>query len=118
MKCAKCNSNTEYMYDEKFDCVCGHVISVAYYVCSACGFVFRIKDGEFMDGEAIDEKAIEAALESMFKSMVAEMEDDDGPKLSDLIHKCIRCGAVATEINKNCFVCTSCDFEWEVDDHV
>jgi len=34
--------------------------------------------------------------------------------MSDMIHKCIKCGEIAVPVDGFNFMCLSCDFEWEI----
>jgi len=52
-------------------------------------------------------------IENLKRTQVASK---DYKTMSDFIHKCLRCNAIAFQVSENCFRCAKCDFEWEVVD--
>jgi len=125
MKCAECSNIVNHMYDEDIQCECGHTIVIQYYICNGCGFIYRFKDGEFMDGVAVSAPIVDMAMDYLLDAVsedIGAVSEDIGEEdanrftMSNFLHSCIKCESVATEIKPGYYVCTSCDFEWEVED--
>lgn len=124
MKCTECSNNVTHMYDEDIQCECGHTIVIQYYICNGCGFICRFKDGNFMDGMAVSAPMVNIAMDYLLDAVSEDVgaisedtgEEDERFNMSSFLHHCIKCESVATEIKTGYYVCTSCNFEWEVED--
>lgn len=120
MNCPACESNTgSVLFEDSIECRCGHVITVTYCVCLECDFVWRLNDGEFMDGSLIDSDSLYKAVEDVVESAIKRVNTKPTiESLRESLHPCVRCGETAIETDKNVFMCTNCGFEWEVKDYV
>jgi len=124
MLCPNCKKDSGgIMYKDVITCgKCGEHIVIDYCSCHMCGYTWRLNNGEFLDGNMIDEQGMDQMLEEI-KTLIDEEFDDDveyivkkpeGNNMSDMIHKCIRCGELAYPIGEDAFKCSSCGFEWEI----
>lgn len=125
MECPNCKENSGgIMYKDVITCSkCGEHIVVDYCSCHICGYTWRLNNGEFLDGNVVDEEGLEQMLEEIGTLIDEELGDEyaiEKPKdredliMSDMIHKCIRCGEIAYPVGDYDFRCSSCGFEWEV----
>jgi len=124
MKCPDCERNSgEVIYGEEFICdKCDGELIINYCVCHTCGYSWRLKNNEFLDGHKIDEETINQMLGSFetflkeelgtTKSIIREVKNCS--KMSDIIHVCIKCGEIAHPIDDCSFECPACGFKWEV----
>jgi len=108
---------------------CGKQLIISYNACRKCDFTWRDNNGKFMDGDVVDKVSVQEVLanldneidesvfnldeeiERIFESTADERMDNN---MSDMIHKCIKCGEIAVPVDDFNFKCLSCDFEWEI----
>lgn len=131
MKCPNCDSDfVTLVYEDSFKCKeCGNIIKVEYMVCQKCGYTWRTNGGDFIDGVTVEERmeeiteGINSLLEHEEESgdfnrgnfIFSDLDDPLPTKsMSDMIHRCIKCGALAYPIGDGVFKCSYCGFEWEV----
>jgi len=131
MECPHCKENSGgVMYEDKIICDnCGEYLVIEYCACHVCGYTWRLNNGKFMDGDLINEESVnqmleelEALIKNEFSNDDVEVEtyygntkrNDDFRTMSDMIHKCIRCGKIAYPISNHEFKCSLCGFEWEI----
>jgi len=127
MLCHNCKRDSGgIMYKDVITCSkCGEHIVVDYCSCHICGYTWRLNNGEFLDGNMVDEEGLEQMLEEIGTLMEEEFGEDaeyvvkrsenkSYLNMSDMIHKCIKCGEIAYLIGDYDFKCSSCGFEWEV----
>ena len=131
IKCPDCGEMTGMLiHVDKFPCKCGDFVEVKFLGCP-CGFSWRTSDDIFIDGVKVDvssiQKIMEEAddfLEGLDKLNGVNLDVDVNYRpakfrsMSDMIHKCIKCGQVAIEKADGLFECTDreCGFSWEVDE--
>ena len=137
MECYSCKKDLGIcMYKDKVICNdCGKEIVISYNACRECGFTWRDNNGKFMDGDVIDGEGLNEVLdgldaiiesqnvppevmphldkeiEAMFESVADERTEKS---MSNMIHKCIRCGEIAIPSDEFNYKCPFCDFEWEI----
>lgn len=118
-KCPDCGKKTGIvMHIDKIPCTCGRSIVVEYIAC-VCGYSWRAADGVFMDGCQITVEDVEELLgevEEFFEDQDIFKGENSGNSMEDLIHKCLRCGKIATQTKQNLYKCTVCGFSWEMDE--
>jgi hypothetical protein len=117
-KCPECGEMTGHiMHIDEFPCKCGDVVTVEYAVCD-CGMSWRAADGTFVDGCNMSIENVEELLsevENFFEDQEVFAGENSVDSMEDLIHKCLKCGAVATHPRPDLYECTACGFSWEVD---
>lgn len=132
MKCPDCekDSGAVMMVDTIICDRCGDELDISYCSC-ICGYTWRLKNDEFLDGSKIDEESIDQLLkdvESVLDEELADVIDDafdeaTPPKkrsprkysnMSDMLHSCIKCGEMAYPSDDYSFKCSVCGFEWEI----
>lgn len=143
MICLNCNSEDyEVTMSESFQCShCDGYIFIEYCMCKECSSIWRAIDGVIdeknvvspedlmgMIGDngplsgmmTIDADAIDMHDEDFLKRIEEEiMKHDnksDSATMADLVHKCMKCQAVAYEIKPGFYECVECGFSWEVID--
>lgn len=127
MECPNCKRNSGgIMYKDVITCgKCGEHIVMDYCSCHMCGYTWRLNNGEFFDGNMVDEEGLDQMLEEIKTLVDEELKDEVGYaiektesknnfSMSDMIHKCIRCGEIAYLIGDYNFKCPLCGFEWEI----
>lgn len=113
MSCIKCgDENVLTFFSEEFSCTeCNHPNEILYKVCRECGNVWKAL------GDQIVVEASDVDMKEMFGPEFEEFLDmlDEQPKsMQETIHKCLKCGKIAFEVEPDHYRCPSCDFEWEV----
>jgi hypothetical protein len=131
MICHKCGKEAITMYEESFDCECGKTNIIAIHVCDNCSLTWRSYNGEpleaseirfedFLSGEPANINLMSLEDNEVLKNMDKELLKVDRVKqgkaksMSDYIHNCIKCGAVAHEAKDGTYKCGECGFEWEI----
>jgi phosphosulfolactate synthase (CoM biosynthesis protein A) len=143
MECPNCgNDEVEIFMAEPIECVhCDKTTYIEYVRCEECSSVFKAVGGKVDDKSTmslpdnfvstIDDimsvlfsASHDVLDEEQFKEMIETMGDDVEVKeikvgfgqesMTDVIHKCLNCNAVAYEISQGKFACPDCDFTWEV----
>jgi len=124
MLCPNCKRNSGgVMYKDVITCnKCGEHIVIDYCSCHMCGYTWRLNNGEFLDGNMINEEGLDQMLEEISTLIDEEFDDDveyvikksKDNSMSGMIHKCIRCGETAYPTGDYSFKCSSCGFEWEI----
>jgi hypothetical protein len=117
MDCCVCNSNnTIVLSKEDFSCKhCGECTDVIYGACNDCGAVWKSVDGYVV--ECMSHEMSAEDLDRMVGDGVVVQVVDLEPRentMSNMIHHCVRCEAIAYEIGHGLYKCPECDFEWEV----
>lgn len=119
MNCPECgNESGALLYEDNIKCSCGHELVIGYCLCNNCGFVWRLRDGEYIDGGPVTQGSMDMAIDSIVKALTPQDFCSEGSVLMDALHPCVRCGKTATETDRNNFICVHCGFEWEVQDYV
>jgi len=114
LRCQGCDSFGIVMYTDEIPCVCGEMVHVNYVSCS-CGFSWREANGLYIDGGKFSQEEVLELLSELENVFESEGAISNDTPMGELIHKCIRCGAVAAQVKTGVYECTSCDFSWEVD---
>jgi len=141
MECPDCKEDLGIcMYKDKAICNdCGKEITISSNACRGCSFTWRDNNGRFMDGNVIDEESIGevlGGLDAIIKNQQSLLDDVDVPpemleneieavfesvadertkkSMSNMIHKCIKCGELAVPIDEFNYKCPFCGFEWEI----
>lgn len=118
-KCPECGDLTGHlMHVDKFPCKCGDKVCVEYAVCD-CGMSWRAVDGKFIDGCVISVENVNELVEEVeefFEDQGMFSGENPGDSMENLIHRCLKCGAIAAQAKENVYECTECDFSWEVDE--
>lgn len=129
MECIKCGSNnTSKFFIERIPCNhCGETIELEYEVCNDCHIMWKSVDGEvinnsfdapeeldrFLDNELGED--IEEFLKQAFDIPIEEVTiTNASSSMQSMVHRCIRCEAIAYETKPRFFHCADCGFEWEV----
>lgn len=138
MICLKCNSeNYTVMMSESFQCShCDGYIFLEYCTCDNCGAMWRAIDGEIdeknivtpddlvnmitplggmitmdpADSPLIDEDFVKRLEEELLK----HENKENAASMADLVHRCMRCQALAYESKPGNYECSECGFSWEV----
>ena len=143
MDCPICGTEAEIFMTEPIECMhCGEYTYIDYNRCTECNVVFKAV-GEKIDEDSImkapedflntlddvmsmafSEKP-ESLSEEEFQNFIQNIGDDveitelrptKESSMSSMIHKCLKCQAVAYETKEGNYRCTDCGFEWEVVD--
>jgi hypothetical protein len=125
MDCTQCGEgyNTFEIYREEVPCGhCGGLNIITYEICKECGTLFRICNGEVVDEgtsiTALDNEALPVGeLEELLKNMANHVErtvKESPESMNDMVHRCLKCNALAFETGKGKFECSDCEFCWEV----
>ena len=61
-------------------------------------------------------KMDEEFLRRLEEEVMKHEKKDSVTTMSDLVHKCVSCQAVAYETSPGYYQCSECDFSWEVVD--
>jgi len=119
-KCPDCEQMAGHvMHIDEFPCKCGNNVKVEYALCD-CGFSWRAVDGTFIDGCKIAVDNVEQLLdevEEFFEDQGVFENENDGSSMEELIHRCLKCGELATQTKTNIYECTICGFSWEVNNY-
>ena len=133
MICVKCDSNEDAnFFQETFECKCGETMLFEYNLCPDCGLMWRSINHEPMEDSyvhhddmmsfmappqviSVTEEELDV-LKKMEEEMIKADKVDKGEasSMTDYIHKCLQCRAVAHETTPGHFECTECDFSWEM----
>lgn len=137
MICAHCDSeNYEVTMNESFPCShCDGYVFVEYCICKDCGTLWRAINGEVDAANiitpddfinmlnpppAMDLKDLDMSDKVFMNRIEEELAKydrrDNAQSMSDLIHRCVKCSAVAHETKPGYFECDDCGFSWEVID--
>lgn len=132
MICHKCGSDkNNIMFEESFDCECGKENIIGIHMCPDCSLMWRSYNNEvlemtemyfddFVNGTMGNPYVISGDEKEVLKNMEKELlkvdriRKGESKSMSDYIHNCIRCGAVAHEAKDGFYKCGDCGFEWEV----
>ena len=128
MECINCgSSDTNKFFIEHIPCNhCGESVSLEYIACNNCHILWKSVDGEvinnsfdvpanldeFLDNELGED--IEEFLKQAFDISIDEVTVTNDRSMQSMVHRCIRCEAVAFETKPRFFHCADCGFEWEV----
>lgn len=131
MVCHRCGSEEKTtMFEESFECDCGKTNTIGVHMCTNCGIMWRSYNGQvlesseihiddFLQGVSMPYTMSEEEAE-VLKNMEEELLKVDRIKtgnaksMSDYIHNCLKCGAIAHETRPGIYKCAECGFEWEV----
>lgn len=136
MICFKCDGGRESAFlKEEVPCMhCDGINFVEYNLCPDCGWLWRSINGEpieegqahlndlgdfasmFADPDMLEMMPEEQAILDSIQDELKRMERVEKGEItmSDMIHRCLHCNAVAHEIKRGLFKCSDCGFEWEV----
>lgn len=120
MKCCSCGSDKVILFfEEKLPCGhCGEDNVIVYNFCSACGCVFKSLNGEVTNAANFTDNELAAMMNMDIEDVREVMQTsvaEAGPRTMDeMVHKCLKCNAVAFEVRRGEFKCSECDFEWEI----
>jgi len=127
MNCPACNDGkVVILHTDEFECTeCKSKVEIKYCLCRGCGGAFRTNNEIFLDDAFVmSDPETSQILGEIFEGLAAEMGEvvkeikthDDAREdiMSNLIHKCIRCGDLSVYKNGNDFKCSACGFEWEI----
>lgn len=110
----------EVMHGEQIECPhCNDVLTIEYLSCP-CHYSWREINGIFLDGGRIEMDGLEGLLQGINAFMEAyeedEIEEPEPASMREMIHHCLKCGALSTQTHTNpdTYKCTLCNFEWEV----
>jgi len=107
-KCIHCGEiKALLLFVDPLKCLkCGEDLNVEYCHCGACEKAWRSINGIVVDPFcAITIDATPQDLERLLNS-----------NMTDLLHRCVECNAVAVEVRPGYFKCTECSCEWETQD--
>ena len=130
MNCIKCGSKeaTDTYFIEVLPCPhCEQGIEIKYHICHTCNITWKTVNDEVISmadfDEDIppgvtDEDLLQAFSAIDGKVVKYSIDNPGGPAMGELLHKCVRCGAIAFEVASHKWRCNdpSCQFEWEVID--
>ncbi len=112
MECPNCKKDSGMvLHNDLITCSkCEEVLHIDYCACYMCNYSWRMNGGNFMDGGIIEAEGLQEAVEQLEGLL---KESTNSVSMSDMIHKCIRCGEPAIK-DKNTFECSICGFKWEI----
>ena len=113
MDCINCGHQDVFLFfTENVDCFyCNEHNNIDYYLCNECGMVFRILNNTINEVIAQLEHQ---RVEHLFSKMTQYEESLDRCKtMGEVIHYCLKCGAIAYEIKPGAYECPVCSFAWE-----
>ena len=126
MVCINCGStNTEIFFVEAIPCRdCGGVSCIEYHICNDCLSFWKTLDGEYFHDKpgfpevSVDNLPVFEFTEEDLDMVIDEFDafvksTEERPTMKDMIHHCIRCDALAFEVDPLHFYCPKCGFEWE-----
>lgn len=105
-KCIHCGETKALMlFVDPLKCLkCGEDLNIEYFHCSECKQAWRSINGVVFDPNcAISVDVSPQDLESVLKD-----------NMTDLLHRCVECNALAVEVRPGHFRCTECSCEWEI----
>jgi len=124
MNCINCNSDNVISSDDfTFSCKCGEVFSLKHHTCMTCVFSWKTLnnvpiEGVFISSDILPDFVSHDDINELIKQPEHRKFDISNKFISmiNCIHRCLRCGAIAYEIEKNVFKCgdNTCGFKWEV----
>lgn len=122
MKCIKCGKEaTEVVHSESYPCSCGENTIITYNICSDCGIFWRAVNGSPVDDGIHDTKLLFGDGSELITELLNDLSDllvasgrSDSSSMEDVVHRCIKCNALAYEADKSVYKCSKCDAEWEV----
>lgn len=112
MDCPSCGSeNTSVFHIENFPCShCSVVNEISYNFCHACRISFKETGGEVIAALRFSGDALTGLIEEEVKLAV---KDEGCRTMGEVVHRCLRCEAIAFEVEEKSYKCSVCDFEWE-----
>lgn len=119
MECVSCEGKGKVFAVESYPCShCNEKLVMEYYMCEACGLVWRTIDG-IVDQDSLfteeDRGDFEAdGMEQALSELM--MRKDATRSMDECINRCLRCNSISYEVKKGSFKCSDsdCGFEWEV----
>lgn len=125
MLCPVCGSKDTYViFVESLPCGhCGEMTDYDHGICKDCGNMWRALGDEVLNctseftDEVVDEEELMKLLsDELGKDFdaVQVIEVNNKGTMDELVHRCLRCGAISYEIKPKFYHCPSCSFEWEV----
>lgn len=125
-QCINCGGGEfKNFFVEHIPCAhCNEINEVEYRICTSCGMVAKFVGDELISGAVFSDEDTQQLFETdvdelveMFEKAASMVEEEvmyPAASMSDLIHKCIRCGTRSFEKEKGLWHCPDCGFEWEV----
>jgi hypothetical protein len=127
MNCPKCQSEEDsVVISESFPCCdCGGANLIEYHMCPICTAMWRTFNGIFTDNSLTELGSLANAVmtiegdDNLFKNVREDIDKqfrlhNGDAKMTDFVHYCLRCSALAFPSGPRTFKCSSCEFEWEV----
>jgi hypothetical protein len=116
MNCVNCASEDVIVfYIEEIPCKhCGGTTEVVYTNCNNCGIMCKTIDGVVSSNsfEVMDE--LDDVFDDGDVKILESLNAPEAETMQDLLHRCVRCNAMAYEKNPRYYCCPKCGFEWGI----
>ena len=117
MNCVACGSdNISVFFSETFQCTCcDEDNTITFQICRDCGVIWKAVNDLLLKGTAITDPELSNFISS---NIVGNPEFDNwfdvevNTSMEEIVHRCLKCNAMAFESKPNVFCCSSCDFTW------
>lgn len=119
MTCVTCGSeNTSVFFSETIQCTsCNEDNVISFQICNDCGVIWKAVNDILLRGTAFVDQELSDFISD---KIVGNPEFDNwfdtteiSTTMNDVIHRCLKCNAIAFESKPDVFCCSSCDFTWE-----
>lgn len=118
MNCITCDSeNTSVFFSETIKCTsCDEDNTISFQICNDCGVIWKAINDTLLKGTAFVDPDLSDFISD---KIVGNPEFDNwfdpievGPTMDEVVHRCLKCNAIAFESKPNVYSCSSCDFTW------
>jgi len=119
MICVACGSdNTSVFFSETFQCTCcNEGNTITFQICRDCGVIWKAINDSLLYGTTVTDPDLSAFISKNISGN-SEFENwfdtEVNITMEEVVHRCLKCNAIAFESKPNVFCCSSCAFTWEI----
>jgi len=114
MLCPKCDSDNIQLFNEKIiTCIhCDGTNTISTYACEDCGSIWNATNGVIETNYILSGKEAKSIFDVAVENHKSRPVDKKA-YMEDMVHTCIRCNAIAYEVEEDQYSCPECGFTWE-----
>jgi hypothetical protein len=118
MTCVTCGSeNISVFFSETIKCTsCDEDNLISFQICNDCGVIWKAVNDMLLKGTVFVDPELSKFISS---NIVGNSEFDNwfdvevNATMEEVVHRCLKCNAIAFESKPDVFCCSVCDFTWE-----